>query len=48
MRRHRSCDLLRLFYFKEMSDNLSVMGGLPGQALYRREQGVSTPWKMAN
>jgi hypothetical protein len=34
MRRHRSCDQLRLFYFKEMPDDLSVVGGLPGQALH--------------
>jgi hypothetical protein len=30
MRRHRSCNLLRRFYFKKMTDDLCVVGCLPG------------------
>ena len=35
MRSHRSCDLLRFFYFEEMTDDLSVVGSLPWQSLHR-------------
>ena len=35
MRRHRSCNLLGLFYFEEMTDDLSVVCSLPRQSLHR-------------
>ena len=32
---HRSCDLFRVLHFKEMTDDLGIVGCLSGQSLHR-------------